>query len=93
MTLVSDSDVPLEFVFQSLNNPDKWHKRGSAQPFLSKKDTMEMTISVPKSNLNEFGNVTRRIYELKETLEKQNAKLREARDILLPKLMNGQIEV
>jgi type I restriction enzyme, R subunit len=27
------------------------------------------------------------------TLHKQNTKLREARDILLPKLMNGQIEV
>lgn len=26
-------------------------------------------------------------------LAKQNTKLREARDILLPKLMNGQIEI
>jgi type I restriction enzyme S subunit len=28
-----------------------------------------------------------------QNLLKQNSKLREARDILLPKLMNGQIEV
>ncbi len=33
------------------------------------------------------------IYKLILNLTKQNTKLREARDILLPKLMNGQIEV
>jgi len=33
------------------------------------------------------------LFNLIHTLEKQNAKLREARDILLPKLMNGEIEV
>ena len=32
-------------------------------------------------------------FELKSILQKQNTKLREARDILLPRLMNGQIEV
>ena len=31
--------------------------------------------------------------KLKIVLAEQNTKLREARDILLPKLMNGQIEV
>ncbi len=31
--------------------------------------------------------------EIKLNLNQQNTKLREARDILLPKLMNGQIEV
>ena len=33
------------------------------------------------------------IFNFIENLLKQNTKLREARDILLPKLMNGQIEV
>jgi hypothetical protein len=33
------------------------------------------------------------IFKLKAILAEQNTKLREARDILLPKLMSGQIEV
>ena len=33
------------------------------------------------------------IWEYSEDMINQNTKLREARDILLPKLMNGQIEV
>jgi len=33
------------------------------------------------------------IFNFIENLLKQNTKLREARDILLPKLMNGKIEV
>ena len=32
-------------------------------------------------------------FELILNLKQQNTRLREARDILLPKLMNGQIEV
>jgi hypothetical protein len=32
-------------------------------------------------------------FELKHVKHQQNTKLREARDILLPKLMNGQIEM
>ena len=42
-----------------------------------------------KNELEEM-NIMRK---LKIVLAEQNTKLREARDILLPKLMNGQIEV
>jgi type I restriction enzyme S subunit len=40
-----------------------------------------------------FNKVVDSVFELIFSLEKQNAKLIEARDILLPRLMSGQIEV
>lgn len=41
----------------------------------------------------EYKEETDKIFNLIQLLRLQNTKLREARDILLPKLMNGQIEV
>jgi type I restriction enzyme, S subunit len=43
--------------------------------------------------LNDFIKISTPVYELMKRLLTQNIKLREARDILLHKLMNGQIEV
>jgi type I restriction enzyme S subunit len=43
--------------------------------------------------LEEFAQEFEAPFNLILTLQKQNTKLREARDILLPKLMSGQIEV
>lgn len=54
----------------------------------------EVKISIPKeSELKAFTEKVKPIFTLISTLGEQNSKLREARDILLPKLMNGQIEV
>ncbi|MCH8485764.1 MAG: restriction endonuclease subunit S [Candidatus Cyclonatronum sp.] len=47
----------------------------------------------PKKVCEEFQKETEPILNLIVNLNQQNTKLREARDILLPKLMNGQIEV
>jgi type I restriction enzyme S subunit len=47
----------------------------------------------PKKVYQEFRQETDPILNLIVNLNQQNTKLREARDILLPKLMNGQIEV
>jgi type I restriction enzyme S subunit len=43
--------------------------------------------------IGDFGKNVKPTFKLIKTLLKQNAKLREARDILLPRLMNGEIEV
>ena len=51
-------------------------------------------IKLPKEfSLENFIRLSNPIYDLMKNLLMQNIKLREARDILLPKLMNGQIEV
>ena len=43
--------------------------------------------------IEDFNSKVESLMKLIFVLAKQNTKLREARDILLPKLMNGQIEV
>ena len=54
----------------------------------------EVKITIPKeTELRAFTEKVKPIFTLISTLGEQNSKLREARDILLPKLMNGQIEV
>jgi type I restriction enzyme S subunit len=54
----------------------------------------EQKIKIPKeTELKAFTEKAKPIFTLISTLGEQNSKLREARDILMPKLMNGQIEV
>lgn len=54
----------------------------------------EVKITIPKeTELKAFTEKVKPLFTLISTLGEQNSKLREARDILLPKLMNGQIEV
>ena len=54
----------------------------------------EVKITIPKdTELNLFTEKVKPIFTLVSILGEQNSKLREARDILLPRLMSGQIEV
>ena len=68
---------------------------GSTFLEISKGKFRQMKIKLPKNEkvLIEFEQEFEVLFNLIENLLKQNNKLREARDILLPKLMNGQIEV
>ena len=55
---------------------------------------MKVKLKTPSEKIQqEFELEAQQMYNLILNLSKQNTKLREARDILLPKLMNGQIEV
>lgn len=54
----------------------------------------EQVIKLPSEKvMSEYKIETDRIFNLMQVLRLQNAKLREARDILLPRLMSGEIEV
>ena len=67
---------------------------GSTFTNVNKNKFENMEVLVPSQKaLKEFSDETEDSFNLILTLQKQNTKLREARDILLPKLMNGQIEV
>jgi len=68
---------------------------GSTFLEISKGKFRQMKIKVPKDEkvLIQFEKQFETIFYLIENLLKQNIKLREARDILLPRLMNGEIEV
>jgi len=47
----------------------------------------------PKELVKKFDEVVSPIYELKDALEAKNANLRQTRDLLLPRLVSGEIEV
>lgn len=68
---------------------------GSTFLEISKGKFRQMKIKLPKDErvLIEFEKEFDIIFNLIENLLKQNTKLREARDILLPRLMSGEIEV
>jgi len=67
---------------------------GAAQPNISGSQIESIKLFYPKhTTVAEFGVAIKNQFELIWNLKQQNTKLREARDILLPKLMNGQIEV
>ncbi|MDB5227001.1 MAG: restriction modification system specificity protein [Bacteroidota bacterium] len=67
---------------------------GAATKFLTLKILNDIDIPLPNENvMKEFENLTAPIFNLKAILSEQNTKLREARDILLPRLMSGVIEV
>jgi type I restriction enzyme S subunit len=67
---------------------------GSAIPHANKNYINGMEIPIPTEKIcNEFEAITNKIYKQIEFLSIQNQKLKEARDILLPRLMNRTIEI
>jgi type I restriction enzyme S subunit len=73
---------------------DALGSNGSTFTNVNKNKFENMEVFVPNHKvLEEFAQEFEAPFNLILTLQKQNTKLREARDILLTKLMNGQIEV
>lgn len=61
---------------------------------VTKVELMKVKLKTPSEKIQqEFELEAQQMFNLILNLTKQNTKLQEARDILLPKLMNGQIEV
>ena len=68
--------------------------QGSAQPNISTGDILSIPCWIP--NINEIDNFNKTIQPMFETIisnQEENRKLSVLRDSLLPKLMNGEIEV
>jgi len=85
-----------EFIYLYLKNfpYDSLGSTSSIGTAINSKIVKAMPILLPpKSTIQDFGKKVKPSFQMIKTLLKQNTKLREARDILLPKLMNGQIEV
>lgn len=94
--LRAKNELYQSYLWQALKEPIHYYETtisGATVAHLGKKHLEEIFIASPKDSMKnelEEMNVMRK---LKIVLAEQNTKLREARDILLPKLMNGQIEV
>ena len=94
---VSNGVINNAFIFCYLSSPKTQgiiysHSKGSTIQHAGS-SINHFKIKFPKeTSLNNFIQFSNPIYNLMNNLLKQNVKLREARDILMPKLMNGQIE-
>jgi len=86
-----------EFLYQFMKQNESaitQGNTGAAIPHANRKFILDMKMAMPpKKEAEYFDGLTLPIIRLINTLHNQNSKLREARDILLPKLMSGQIEV
>ncbi len=90
-----DSSMRIPFVHQLMKNTDfKSMRTGSAQPQLTNKSISMISLDIPnRETISKFCDKEMPWYEKVENLLKQNKLLAQARDRLLPKLMNGEIEV
>lgn len=97
--VVTAKDIPSTFLYQNITSVEfvtylENHAKGATYPAVTASDFEDANINVAsKSIMKEYHNEIYPYFELKEKLEKQNTKLREARDLLLPRLMNGEIDV
>ncbi|NUO00209.1 MAG: restriction endonuclease subunit S [Saprospiraceae bacterium] len=67
---------------------------GAAIPHANKSYIMDMDFNIPAKEIVEhFENVVGNFHKQIETLHKQNQRLKEGRDLLLPRLMSGALEV
>jgi type I restriction enzyme S subunit len=86
--------VTTEYLYYATARPDSWPKRGAAQPFISLGDARKIELLVPHTNLmNEFTNLSDGYLSSIATLKSKNQNLRKTRDLLLPRLISGRLDV
>ena len=67
---------------------------GSTYPEISKGRFKQLSISIPpKKELKWFDGMVSPLFDQMRTLERQNSRLSQARDLLLPRLMDGRVAV
>ena len=67
---------------------------GAAQPQLTNNSINSLSIILPDSELiNSFCNIVENYFALIENLLEENENLTKQRDLLLPRLMSGKLEV
>ena len=67
---------------------------GSAQSQITINALSQVPVVIPSMEIQKrFDKILNGIFTQKEVLEKQNVSLKEARELLLPRLMDGRIEV
>lgn len=99
MIIIREKGISTNYLYQLfkseyMKNQYLAFSSGSAQPQLPIKDLKHILCLLPeKEVLEKFDSKMENIVKNLENLEEQNHLLKEARDILLPRLMNGTIEV
>ena len=87
------SDLPLRFLDQLLRTL-KFIDSHAAVPGLSRDQAYGLIVAEPIGDLlSRYETVVRSMYDLRRNLSNQTAVLREARDLLLPRLVSGELDV
>ncbi len=87
-------NITAEFLYLITLGVHFWPRRGAAQPFISTGDAGAIQVTLPpQSILIKFNQAVVPILDQIAVLERTNTSLRAARDLLLPKLVSGQIGV
>ncbi|PWF24478.1 restriction endonuclease subunit S [Ancrocorticia populi] len=82
------------WLYLATKNPDIWPKRGSAQPFVSINDARGVQIvTADKQTHLAFETCVRPLFDDVDILRQQRDRLASIRDLLLPKLVTGKIDV
>jgi type I restriction enzyme, S subunit len=90
----SNPRVSTEYLYYATLGKDFWPKRGAAQPFISQGDAKEIAIVVPEKDINrQFEEFIKQTLAQNKSLSKKNITLRRTRDLLLPKLISGEVDV
>jgi type I restriction enzyme S subunit len=97
--VITPTTVPTSFLFRATTTDAfvgylENHARGVAYPAVLASDFERATILVPRGPLlNAFNDAAKPLLAQAHILHLQNEKLRAARDLLLPRLMSGEIAV
>ncbi|MER9353612.1 restriction endonuclease subunit S [Mesorhizobium sp. M0514] len=91
------ADIPglsNEYLYIATKKSSFWPRRGAAQPFISQGDARDCQLLIPSADIgNQFESVAAPIMMLGGILEAANRNLRAQRELLLPKLIAGEIGV
>jgi type I restriction enzyme S subunit len=86
--------VSTEFLFIVTEGQGFWPRRGAAQPFISQGDAERIDVLTPdRATMERFTTFVAASLERIATLEMQIQNLRRTRDLLLPRLLSGQIDM
>ena len=89
-----DDCVSTEFLYIATEGQDFWPRRGAAQPFISQGDAERKELLIPDGGtMGRFTAFAKDALERIDVLETQTANLRRTRDLLLPRLLSGQISL
>lgn len=88
------SGLSLYFLYHNLKYDQYFDNSDAAVPGLNRNHALSNKIKIPSTkSLELFDHSCKVYFDFVYNLEKQNKQLRQARNILLPKLMSGEIEV
>lgn len=91
---LNEARASTQYLYFVTQSPSYWPKRGAAQPFISLGDARGCRVIIPSSAVMlSFTNTAKNLLGQICCLERCTSSLRAQRDLLLPRLISGEIEL